>query len=286
MPPMPDDPIAQYGALFERDGDRYVPTPLARGPWDPNALHGGAPSALIATLAERHDPGPAAFVTRVTVELVRPVPLAPLRVHLETVRPGKKVQWLAASLTDDDGREVTRATVLRLHSDDVDTSGSVSPEVDAPPGPDAPTQPRFPFANDVVGFWTANEIRLVRGTWGEAGPATAWLRLQCAVIAGEPVSPIARVAAAADFGSGIGNPVRMTRAVAINPEVTVHVHRHPRGEWVCLESGAWAQPHGVGLAESRLYDEHGVIGRAMQALLVEPVGRRAPIGSIERADET
>jgi hypothetical protein len=66
----------------------------------------------------------------------------------------------------------------------------------------------------------------------------------------------------------------------------VHVHRHPHGEWVCLESGAWAQPHGVGLAESRLHDERGVLGRAMQTLLVEPVGRRAPIGSIERADQT
>src|SRR5262245_17649752 len=41
-----DDPIDQYRALFERDGERFAPTPLARGPWDPNALHGGAPSAL------------------------------------------------------------------------------------------------------------------------------------------------------------------------------------------------------------------------------------------------
>jgi hypothetical protein len=50
------------------------------------------------------------------------------------------------------------------------------------------------------------------------------------VIAGEPISPIARVAAAADFGSGVSNPVRMTKAAAINPGLTVHVHRHPAGE--------------------------------------------------------
>ena len=136
----------------------------------------------------------------------------------------------AASANPAYDREVTRATVLRVHSDDVDTSGSVTPEVVAPPGPDAPTAPRLPFTGDTVGFWTANELRLVTGTWTEPGPATAWLRLRCAVVAGEPVTPIARVAAAADFGSGIGNPVRMTNAIAINPEVTIHVHRHPHGE--------------------------------------------------------
>jgi len=281
-----DDPIARYGALFERDGDRYVPTPLARGPWNPNALHGGAPAALFATICERHDPGPAAFVARLTVELLRPVPLAPLRLHVRTLRPGQKVQWLEAALTDEDDREVTRATVLRLHADKVDTTGAVSPEVVRPPGPDAPGAPRMPFTGDTVGFWTANEIRLVHGTWSEPGPATAWLRLQCAVIAGEPIAPIARVAAAADFGSGIGNPVRMTNAIAINPEVTIHVHRHPHSEWVCLESGAWAQSHGVGLAESRLFDEHGVIGRAMQSLLVEPTGGRLVLGTIPNADPT
>ena len=62
----------------------------------------------------------------------------------------------------------------------------------------------------------------------------------------------------------------MTRAAAINPELTIHLHRHPIGEWICLESGAWAQPHGVGLAQTRLHDDHGVIGSALQSLLVEP----------------
>src|SRR5258708_13121137 len=92
------DPIGEYGALFERDGSRYVPTQLARGPWSPNALHGGAPSALFATVCEQHDPGPAAFVARITVELMRPVPLAPLELRVRTIRPGKKVQWLRAPL--------------------------------------------------------------------------------------------------------------------------------------------------------------------------------------------
>ncbi len=247
------DPIGEYGALFERDGSRYVPTQLARGPWSPNALHGGAPSALFATVCEQHDPGPAAFVARITVELMRPVPLAPLELRVRTIRPGKKVQWLEASLLDADEREMAHATVLRIRSDEVDTSGSVHPEVDTPPPPTAASAKKFPFGEGAVGFWNVH-----------------WFRLKCPVVAGEPISPIARVAAAADFGSGVSNPVRMTNAAAINPELTVHVHRHPVGEWVCLESGAWAQPHGVGMAETRLHDDRGVLGRSVQSLLVEP----------------
>jgi Thioesterase-like superfamily len=267
-------PIETYGALFERDGSRYVPTQLARGPWDPKALHGGAPSALFATVCEMYDPGPAAFVARLTVELMRPVPLEPLDLRVRTIRPGKKVQWLEAGLLDEDEREVAHATVLRIRSDDVDTSGSVHPIVDAPPGPGSVVAHEFPFGEGAVGFWNVHDVRLVRGTWLEPGPAIAWFRLQCPVVAGEPISPIARVAAAADFGSGVSNPVRMTNAAAINPELTVHVHRHPEGEWVCLESSAWAQPHGVGMAETRLHDEVGVIGRSVQSLLVEPVSQR------------
>jgi Thioesterase-like superfamily len=109
----PVDPVEQHGALFRRDGEGFAPTPLGRGPWDPHALHGGAPSALLAYLLSRHDPGPASFVARLTIELLRPVPLAPLQVAARTIRPGKKVQWLEGALLHD-GREVARATALRL----------------------------------------------------------------------------------------------------------------------------------------------------------------------------
>ncbi len=283
MARMGDDPIAQYGALFERDGARFVPTPLARGPWDERALHGGAASALLALGCETEDPGPAAFVARLTVDLLRPVPLAPLELRTRTTRPGRKVQWLAGALVDTDGREVATAVALRIRSDDVDTSGAAHPVCDAPPGPDDSGTDAFaevPIAERAVGYWTANDLRIVRGSWTEPGPATAWIRLRCPVVAGVATSPFMRVAAAADFGSGVGNPVRFTHAAAINPEVTIHVHRHPVDEWVCLESTGWTDPHGVGLVETRLHDVRGAFGRAMQALLVEPADKRRPIGSV------
>jgi hypothetical protein len=270
-----DDPVEQYGALFERDGERFAPTPLARGPWDPNALHGGAPSALFAWACERFDPSPAAFMARLTVELMRPVPLAPLWLSVRSIRPGRKVHWLEASLFDEGEREVARATALRVHNIDVDTAGSVHPDVEMPPPHDAPNVGAFPFGGiGRAGYWNAHDVRLVRGNWAEPGPGTAWFRLRCEVVRGEPLSPFARVAACADFGSGVGNPLRMTNAAAINPEVSIHVHRHPVGEWVCLDSGAWAQPSGAGMAETMLFDEVGVIGCGVQTLLVEHISQR------------
>jgi hypothetical protein len=274
-----EDPIETFGALFERDGDRYIPTPLTRGPWDPRAMHGGAPSALFAHACEMHDPGPAGFVARVTVELLRPVPLVPLTLHARTIRPGRKVQWLEAALLDGDEREVARATVLRLRTAEVDTTGSVGIVADAPPGlAEAGDPPPF-FGTGDIGYWSANDVRIARGNWMEPGPGVAWLRLRCPVVAGEEVSPCSRVAAAADFGSGVGNPLRYTHASGINADITISLHRHPVGEWVCLESGAWVQPHGVGLAETRLHDERGPIGQAAQTLLVESIDVRPGPGA-------
>jgi len=270
---MPDDFIARYGALFEQDGDRVVPTPLCRGPWHPNACHGGAPSALFATVCEQHDPGTASFVARLTVELMRPVPLAPLRLSVETIRPGRKVQWLEARLHAEGEQEVARATVLRIRTDDIDTTGSVTPAVEPPPGPDSPSATSLFDGRESPGYWLANDVRLVRGSWMEPGPGAAWFRLQCPVLAGITPSPIVRVAACADFGSGVGNALRLTRANAINAEVTIHMHRYPVGEWVCLDSVSWAQSHGVGLAESIISDEQGPIGRAAQSLVVESATR-------------
>ena len=103
-------------SIYEVDGDRMVPTQVARGPWSPDAQHGGGPAGLLARALERADPGEAHFVSRLTIELLRPVPLAPLEIRTRTVRPGRRVQWLEGSLVADDV-EVVRAIALRLRTD-------------------------------------------------------------------------------------------------------------------------------------------------------------------------
>ncbi len=177
-------------------------------------------------------------------------------------------------LLDDGDQEVARATVLRMRTDEVDTQGlGAHLRRRAATVPMRPARQTFPFGEGAIGFWNVHDVRLVvRELDPNRDPASHGSGCGVRSSRASRISPIGRVAAAADFGSGVSNPVRLTNASAINPELTVHVHRHPMGEWVCLESGAWAQPHGVGMAETRLHDEHGVIGRGVQALLVEPAG--------------
>ena len=86
-------------SIFVPDGDSFVPTEHARGPWDPRALHGGAPAALIAAAFERMQPGAELQLARLSFEFLRPVPMAPLTLSTRISRPGRRVQALEAELS-------------------------------------------------------------------------------------------------------------------------------------------------------------------------------------------
>src|SRR5258708_8042997 len=86
-------------AIFVPDGLSFIPTEHAGGPWDPAALHGGAPAALMARAIEAVQPELGMFVSRITAEVMRPVPMAPLRPPTAVTRPGRTVRLFPASLT-------------------------------------------------------------------------------------------------------------------------------------------------------------------------------------------
>ena len=113
------------------------------------------------------------------------------------------------------------------------------------------------------------EYRFVTGSFIEIGPATTWMRMRVPLVAGEEPTPLQRVLAAADSGNGISSALDYRPYVFINVDLTVHLHRPPAGEWVCLESITVPEPSGVGMTDTRLWDESGPIGRAAQSLLVD-----------------
>jgi Thioesterase-like superfamily len=251
-------------AVFHRDGARFVPTELARGPWDPNAQHGGAPGALLARLLEEHDAGPPAQVARMTMELLRPVPMQPIELRARTLRPGKKVQLVEASVIAND-TEVVRATALRIRLADVEFADA--PDDRLQPGPG---QLREPFERvGALNFGFAMDVSVARGEIGAPGPAAAWFRLAVPVVAGEETTPLMRVAAAADFGNGISGAVSWDQYVFINPDLTIYLHRLAVGPWIGLDARTWPTHEGVGIADAALYDEGGRIGRSVQALLLD-----------------
>jgi len=259
-------------ALFEIDGERFVPSERTRGPWDPRAQHGGPPAALLARSIQRYEDGERMFTARITVELVRPVPLSPLSLRVRWERPGKRVQLVGASI-EAGGVEVVRATGLRIRRTQLSLPDSSTFALTPPPH-HARTPARRgagPMAGEGIGFAThAVEHRMVEGGFDRRGPAIDWIRLLHPLVAGEPTSPLCRVVAAADFGNGIS--AVLTRADGfsfINPDLSVYLHREPVGEWICLDARTEVSPLGVGVAESALWDEQGPIGRSVQALLID-----------------
>ncbi len=260
-------------ALFRRDGDRWLPHEVTCGPWSPDAMHGGPVAALLARATERVDaPGPM-HPARLTIELMRPVPLAPLAIEAHVIRPGKKVQWVEAWLRHGD-TPLARATLLRIRAADIPwpsrvAGGDVALHV---PGPDAASAVPAPWSDGYPPAYhnTATEHRVVRGAWGALGPTTDWVRLRVDVVEGEAPSPLERVAAVADFGNGISSALPYESHRFINPDLTITLHRVPATAWVCLDAVTFPERHGVGVAESVLYDERGRIGHAGQTLLLDP----------------
>jgi hypothetical protein len=258
-------------ALFVPDGDRFVPTGLCRGPWSAEAQHGGPPAALLARAADRFEDGERMQVTRLSVELLRPVPLTPLVVTTRWARAGKRVQLVEVSLATGDV-EVARALALRIRRTELDLPPDALGRPAPPPGPEhgVPGHSAFRETEEPAFHRDGVEHRIVSGGLGVPGATTDWIRLRVPLVAGEPTSPLSRVAAAADFGNGISWIVSPAQGWQfINPDLTIHLHRLPAGEWVCLEAVTTVEPTGIGLAETRLWDERGPLGRSEQSLIVD-----------------
>ena len=254
--------------IFARDGGAFVPTGHAVGPWDPAALHGGGPSALLAGAIEAL--APAMHLARLTVEFLGSVPLAPLAVEAEVTRPGRRLQVAEATLRAD-GRDALRARGVLLRRDALDDVARGAPALPLPIGPDIARRREFDAHPGDEGFGlTGMEIRFAKGSFNDPGPAQAWLRLAHPLAGDEEPTAVQRAVAAADFGNGISRELDWERWLFINTDLTVHLHRPPAGPWVGLDAQTVLESSGIGLATSVLHDEQGPIGRAAQTLFVAP----------------
>jgi hypothetical protein len=254
-------------ALFVAVPGGFRPTEYALGPWTLEHLHGGPVAALIAREAQRCEPDESLRVARLTIELVRPVSLAPISLESRLVRPGRKVQ-IVEVIARQDGIEVALGRALRIRMAEMEL-------------PEEARSDGLPFSGPEKGIVMVSadaprafhnegaELRFVEGAFDVPGPATVWVRLRVPVLFSEPPSALERVAAAADFGNGVSSPLSFGDWLFINPDLTIHLSRFPGGEWVGLQSRTTAETQGIGISESRLFDEEGPIGRSIQSLLID-----------------
>ena len=238
---------------------RFESTELTRGPWDAGAQHAGPPAALLGRAVEAVA-RPRMRVARLTFDIARPVPIAPLTVTTSTVREGRSVMVVQAAI-----EPYMRCTALliRTADDEAPQSGAVpAPHLDHAEG-----KPFFPVPYP-VGYHTAMEVRFASGSFLERGPATAWLRMRVPLVEDEQPSPLTRVLVAADSGNGVSNVLDFDKYLFVNADLTVHLLRYPLGEWVCLDAATSIDSRGIGLADTALHDEQGQVGRCAQSLFV------------------
>jgi hypothetical protein len=234
------------------------------GPWDAAAQHAGPPSALLGRAVERCAPRDDVVVARMTVEILGAIPVAEVAVQARLLRPGRSVELVEALMTAG-GRDVARAAAWRVRRAD---APAVPPRAPAPPPLPAVADTDVGVPQGWVdGYLSAVEWRLVRGSFVEPGPCTAWTRLRHPLVADEEPSPLQRVLAVADSGNGLSAELDASW-LFINPELTVHLHREAVGEWVCVDATTTVTPGGAGLATTVLSDGDGPVGVGAQALLV------------------
>ncbi|MET9572712.1 thioesterase family protein [Streptomyces virginiae] len=258
--------------FFERVGPgRFRATEYTRGPWDAGSQHAGPPAALLGRAVEER-PGARADmrIARITYEILRPVPIGELEVTTSVLRSGRSTEVVEAALGPVGAAPVMLARALRIRVAEESVPAVVS-------GPQLPTPgevevtPFFPVPWE-TGYHSAMETRFTEGAFVEPGPGTCWMRMRVPLICGEKTRPLDRVLIAADSGNGISAVMDFGRYVFINSDLTVHLHRHPAGEWACVQARTSVDAAGIGLADAQLHDEKGPIGRSAQSLYVAPRG--------------
>lgn len=254
------------GAFYHRDGDRLVPSALCIGPWDARLQHGGPPSALLARaiLADAPD---TLRIARITVDLLRPIPLVPLRATATTVRAGRLAHWVDAALLDDDDRLLARATATLIRREELALPPTDTRPLPPPPSADGVTPWVFPFFPASIAYHRGVEIRFVEGQWPRT-PTTAWMELTRPLVDGEATAPTIALLTLADACNGLHPAVLDLGLTFVNADLSVHLGREPVGARFALATRALADPSGMGATRATIFDETGELGHAALSLVV------------------
>jgi hypothetical protein len=265
--------MTEEQALYIRDGDAFVGTRCTKGPWH-DGQSGGAVLALLGHVLEDVPTLPSMSLTRLTVDIVRPVPVGErLFVEAEVLREGKKIQVVDLALRAGD-TVTTRARALRIRDRDVRppkglpfSTDLANPSAQLPPPEDLEGVDHRPGTPEFLRYGA--ELRRTRQPLN--GVHAIWCRLRVPVVAGEPVRATSRAALPLDLGNMIGVDLDPARASSINPDVSGHLCRAPVGEWIALTGHTYyshAVGHGVSMAT--MSDAEGVFGVTSTSQLLDP----------------
>jgi hypothetical protein len=257
--------------FFTRDGDYYIPTQVANGPWDPKSLHGRVIIGLLGYVIEQRHGGDDFVPARLTVDMFRlPNIMTPIEIRTKLIRDGLRIRIVEAEFVSG-GVAMARASCQLLRRTE-----NPQGRVWSPPNWDAPLPASIPPPTDpklgMHGKWIT---RPIVGAMGSLGPRRLWMSEVRDLVEGTPLTPFVRVAVAADFASPFANAGDDGLGF-INSDVTLYLHRLPVTEWIGFEVVNHHATDGIAIGECWLYDEQGPIGTSTVAALAQRKPMAAP----------
>lgn len=258
-----------FAAFYDQlEPGRFRSNPETIGPWDKRLQHGGPPAALLGRAFEQHEPRPGQRVARVSIEILGPIPLEELTLEVRVIRPGEKITLLEATARTG-SRTILRATAWRLRAEE-QRSPQIGLDEPPPPFSEAGQPQQFFTGTDHFPYGEAVEWRFVEGNYRSLGPATVWSRCRIPLVRGEEISPLCRALAMVDSANGISAELELASWTFVPVDLSLVVHRHPRGEWVGMTARTVIERDGVGMSFTRLFDREGYFGRSVHTLYVAP----------------
>jgi hypothetical protein len=261
MPELPE-------SLYIDRGDHFESTVLTRGPWSPGHQHAGPPAALLTRALEQAAGIEDGQFSRLSYEILAPVPIAPLRVEARPVRPGRRVELLEARITPVGSEQpVMLARGWRL------ARAKTEPAVEPHPSPDGPEHGEpavMDFMGEGAGYHDVIDWRFTKGGFHTPGPAAGWTRMRVALVEGEEPTPMQHLLVMADAGNGISSELSWDEWLFVNVDLSLHLQREPEGEWIGIDARTRIGATGMGVANSVIFDAEGRVATGAQSLLVAP----------------
>jgi hypothetical protein len=243
-------------AFFVPDGADLVPQPIARSYWGPT-LHGRLIGGLTARAVEQARAGdPSLVCTRLTIDMFRTAQLEPVQVAMAPIREGRRIRVLEVTVSQG-GVMVGQGRAVLLRS------GEQPPgQFPATPGWDGPgavpVGEPAPREEDPQARWSAPwDGWAVTGADGTR--EGMWLRENHDLVLGEPITPLIRLAMAADMASPIANTSSQGLGF-INADYTIYLGREPVGDRIGLQMSGHVSAVGIAVGQCILHDGDGPLG--------------------------
>ncbi|OHV33655.1 hypothetical protein BCD49_26385 [Pseudofrankia sp. EUN1h] len=248
-----------------------MPGLFASGVWGARTISGRILGGLIGHVLEQEQAEPGYRLARLTVDMFRSIPSAPLAATTSLVRAGGRIR-VADVHVSHDGVPVTRATAVFLrpssnpageiwHADRGDwpapALGSPNPQLQA--GSRADVRPMVP----------GTTLTAALGPTANVQRGGVWIRELREVVEGTELTPLIRAVLAGDMTSPTTH--RGTAGIQyINTDFTLTLVREPVGEFFGVLAEDQYAVDGVSFGQATVHDAAGLLGTCATTTLANP----------------